>query len=175
MPFALPPLAHVGIVVADLERAAADYERRWGATTENVTDMALDDARLHGTPAATSARYGFISTGASQIELIQPIGVFGIPSPYAEFLESNGGDGVHHLAYIVDGIDTFLEHLRKVGETVNVTFTTSFTFPELASGRFADLDGLMHGPAIELIEIAPVSSQLSSATPRHEEEKNHVH
>lgn len=159
MSFALPPLHHVGIVVADLERAAADYERRWGVTTEHVQNVLLDDAQLHGAPAVTSARYGFISTGASQIELIQPIGVFGIPSPYAEFLESYGGDGVHHLAYIVDGIDTFLEHLRKVGETVNVTFTTSFTFPELASGRFAYLDGLMHGPAIELIEMSAVPSQ----------------
>ena len=73
MPFALPPLAHVGIVVADLERAAADYERRWGVTTEQVQDLALDDARLHGKQAGASARYGFISTGASQIELIQPL------------------------------------------------------------------------------------------------------
>ena len=172
MPFALPPLAHVGIVVADLERAAADYERRWGATTENVTDMALDDARLHGTPAATSARYGFISTGASQIELIQPLGD---PSPYTEFLKTNGGDGVHHLAYIVDDIDPFLEHLREAGETVDVGFTTSFTFPGLGSGRFTYIDGLMHGPAIELIEIAPVSSQSSFATSQDEQEKNHVH
>ena len=67
MPFTLPPLAHVGIVVADLERAAADYERHWGVTTEQVQDLALDDARLHGKQAPTSARYGLISTGASQI------------------------------------------------------------------------------------------------------------
>ena len=159
MSFTLPPLHHVGIVVADLERAAADYERRWDVTTEDVQNVLLDDAQLHGAPAVTSARYGFSSTGTPQIELIQPIGVFGIPSPYAEFLESHGGDGVDHLAYIVDGIDTFLEHLRKVGETVNVTFTASFTFPELARCRFTYLDGLMHGPAIELIEMSAVPSQ----------------
>jgi catechol 2,3-dioxygenase-like lactoylglutathione lyase family enzyme len=155
MSFALPPLAHVGIVVADLERAAADYERRWGVTTEQVQDLALDDARLHGKQAGTSARYGFISTGASQIELIQPLAA---PSPYTEFLEVNGGDGVHHLAYIVDGIDPFLEHLREAGETVDIGFTTSFTFPGLGGGRFAYLDGLMHGPVIELIEMTAVSS-----------------
>ena len=155
MPFALPPLAHVGIVVADLERAAADYERRWGVTTEQVQDLALDDARLHGKPAGTSARYGFISTGASQIELIQPLTA---PSPYAEFLKANGGDGVHHLAYIVDGIDPFLEHLREVGETVDVDFTTSFTYPGIGSGRFVYIDGLMHGPLIELIEMTAVFS-----------------
>jgi methylmalonyl-CoA/ethylmalonyl-CoA epimerase len=150
MPFALPPLAHVGIVVADLERAAADYERRWGVTTEPVQDMDLADARLHGQQARTSARYGFISTGASQIELIQPLAA---PSPYTEFLEANGGDGVHHLAYIVDGIDPFLEHLQEVGETVEVGFTTSFTFPGLGSGRFTYIDGVMHGPVVELIEL----------------------
>ena len=160
MPFALPPLHHVGIVVADLQRAAADYERRWGVTTEHVQNVLLDDAQLHGAPAVTSARYGFISTGASQIELIEPIGVMDNPSPYAEFLEANGGDGVHHLAYIVDDIDLFLEHLREAGETVDVGFTTSFTFPGLGSGRFVYIDGLMHGPAIELIEVetTPVMS-----------------
>ena len=155
MPFTLPPLAHVGIVVADLERAAADYERRWGVTTEQVQDLALDDARLHGKQAGTSARYGFISTGASQIELIQPLSA---PSPYTEFLTANGGDGVHHLAYIVDGIDPFLEHLREVGETVDVGFTTSFTYPGIGSGRFVYIDGIMHGPVIELIEMTAVSS-----------------
>jgi catechol 2,3-dioxygenase-like lactoylglutathione lyase family enzyme len=155
MPYALPPLAQVGIVVADLQRAAADYERRWGVTTEQVQDMALDDARLHGEQAATSARYGFISTGASQIELIQPLGA---PSPYTEFLEANGGDGIHHLAYIVDGIDPFLEHLREAGEHVDVDFTTSFTFPGLGSGRFVYVDGLMHGPVTELTEITAVPS-----------------
>jgi catechol 2,3-dioxygenase-like lactoylglutathione lyase family enzyme len=155
MPFTLPPLAHVGIVVADLERAAADYERLWGVTTEQVQDVALDDARLHGKQAPTSARYGLISTGASQIELIQPLGG---PSPYTEFLETNGGDGVHHLAYVVDGIDPVLKHLREVGETVDVGFTTSFTFPGIGSGRFVYLDGLMHGPVIELIELTAVPS-----------------
>ena len=155
MPVTLPPLAHVGIVVADLERAAADYERRWGVTTDQVVDMALDDARLRGTPAPTAARYTFISTGASQIELIQPLGA---PSPYTEFLEANGGDGVHHLAYVVDDIDPFLEYLREAGDPVDVGFTTSFTFPGLGSGRFVYIDGLTHGSVTELIELTPVAS-----------------
>jgi catechol 2,3-dioxygenase-like lactoylglutathione lyase family enzyme len=148
-------LAHVGIVVADFERAAADYERRWNVTTEPVQDMAFADALLHGEPARTSARYGFINTGASLLELIQPLEE---PSPYAEFLEANGGDGVHHLAYFVDDVDPFLEQLREVGETVDVAFTTSFTFPGLGSGRFTYVDGLMHGPVTELIEITSESA-----------------
>ena len=152
MSLVLPPLAHVGIVVEDLERAAADYGRRWGVNIEPVVDMALDDALLRGEAASTSARYGFISTGASQIELIQPLGA---PSPYLEFLEANGGGGVHHLAYMVDRIDPFLDQLRDAGEEVNVGFSSSFTFPGLGSGRFVYLDGLMHVPAIELIEMVP--------------------
>jgi methylmalonyl-CoA/ethylmalonyl-CoA epimerase len=116
--------------------------------------MDLTDARLRGTPAATSARYGFISTGASQIELIQPLAT---PSPYTEFLEANG-DGVHHIAYVVDDIDPYLEHLREAGETVDLGFTTSFTFPGLGSGRFVYIDGLMHGPVTELIELTAVAT-----------------
>ena len=155
MSIVLPPLAHVGIVVSDLERAAADYERRWGVKTEPVADMSLNDARLRGKPARTSARYGFIDTGASQIELIQPLEA---PSPYTEFLEANGGDGVHHLAYIVDDIAAFLEPLQEFGEPVDVEFTTSFAFPGIGSGRFTYINGLMHGPVLELIELTEAAS-----------------
>jgi hypothetical protein len=35
---------------------------------------------------------------------------------------------------------------------------TSFTFPGIGSGRFVYIDGIMHGPVIELIEMTAVSS-----------------
>ncbi|MFD8337957.1 VOC family protein [Streptomyces solisilvae] len=49
-----------------------------------------------------------MKTGASEIELIQPLK--GRP-PYTEFLDLHG-EGVHHLAYVVEGIDQYLESLR---------------------------------------------------------------
>ncbi|WP_448332505.1 VOC family protein [Streptomyces sp. DSM 41534] len=46
-----------------------------------------------------------MKTGASEIELIQPLK--GRP-PYTEFLDLHG-EGVHHLAYVVKSIDQYLE------------------------------------------------------------------
>ncbi|MFD8280668.1 VOC family protein [Streptomyces solisilvae] len=64
--------------------------------------------RVGGREVGSSARHGFIKTGASEIELIQPLK--GRP-PYTEFLDLHG-EGVHHLAYVVEGIDQYLESLR---------------------------------------------------------------
>ncbi|MFI7324991.1 VOC family protein [Streptomyces rubiginosohelvolus] len=148
MPLALPPLFHVGIVVSDLDNALADYERRWGVKADRLTDLDFHDALLHGEPVSSSARYGFINTGASQIELIQPLSG---RSPYTEFLQSNG-EGVHHLAYVVDSVDEHLSTLREVGENVRVIFDATAA----GQARFVYLDGLAHGPIIELIEMTRV-------------------
>jgi hypothetical protein len=140
----LPPLFHVGIVVADFERAVADYERRWAVKAERIMDLDFAAARLHGQEVSCSARFGFLSTGASEIELIQPLTG---SSPYTEFLEANG-EGVHHLAYVVEGIDQRLKGLREAGEDPRVVFDAAIG----RQARFVYLDGLAHGPAIELIE-----------------------
>ncbi|WNE99452.1 VOC family protein [Streptomyces luomodiensis] len=142
----LPPLFHVGIVVADLDRAAADYERRWAVKTERIMDLSFPDARFHGQEVSCSARYGFISTGASEIELIQPLTG---RSPYTEFLEANG-EGVHHLAYAVESIDRHLAALREAGEDPTIAFDGVIA----DRARFVYLDGLAHGPVVELIERA---------------------
>ncbi|MEU9879018.1 VOC family protein [Streptomyces phaeochromogenes] len=144
MPISLPPLFHVGIVVEDFDRAVADYEKRWGANTEQTTDLKFSTAELHGEKVGFSARYGFIRTGSSEIELIQPLDG---RSPYTEFLDLHG-EGVHHLAYVVGSIDQCLESLRATGEAGRVTFEATIA----GQTRFVYLDGLAHGPAIELIE-----------------------
>ncbi|MBQ0852498.1 VOC family protein [Streptomyces sp. NPDC057621] len=144
MSVSLPPLLHVGIVVADLDRAAADYERRWSVAVERVMDLHFPTARFHGHEVSCSARYGFLSTGASEIELIQPLSG---RSPYTEFLETNG-EGVHHLAYVVGSIDQHLDALRETGEEPRVSFDAAIA----DQTRFVYLDGLAHGPVVELIE-----------------------
>jgi methylmalonyl-CoA/ethylmalonyl-CoA epimerase len=142
MSITLPALHHVGIVVADVEAAALDHERRWGVTAGPIVDLSFSQALLSGVPTDVSARYRFIDTGASQIELIEPTSQ---PSPYDELLSVGG---VHHLAYFVDRIDVYLDHLRGLGEEVEVAFDAS-----VADGtRFVYLKGLAHEPAVELIE-----------------------
>nr|WP_238356520.1 VOC family protein [Kribbella italica] len=141
----MPALHHVGLVVEDITAAAADYERRWNVTAGPVHDLTFPQAHVHGERLDLSARYSFIDTGASQIELIQPVSE---ASPYTEFLEANGGDGVHHLAYFVDTIDDYLDQLRAAGEPVDLVLDAVVP----GGGRFVYLDGLAHGPVVELIE-----------------------
>ncbi|MFE3496443.1 VOC family protein [Streptomyces sp. NPDC059169] len=145
MPIGLPPLLHVDIIVEDSDRAVADYENRWQVEAEQITDLEFSTAEFHGKEVSASARYGFIRTGASEIELIQPLNG---RSPYTEFLELHG-EGVHHLAYVVASIDQYLESLRRAGEAVRITFDAWVA----GQTRFVYLDDLAHGPAIELIEM----------------------
>ncbi|MFG2526050.1 VOC family protein [Streptomyces sp. NPDC048527] len=115
-----------------------------GANTEQTTDLKFSTAELHGKKVGFSARYGFIRTGSSEIELIQPLDG---RSPYTEFLDLHG-EGVHHLAYVVGSIDQCLESRRATGEAGRVTFEATIA----GQTRFVYLDDLAHGPAIELIE-----------------------
>jgi methylmalonyl-CoA/ethylmalonyl-CoA epimerase len=146
----LPPLHHVGIVVADMKTASADFERRFGAPTVNLHETTWENAIMGGETVTFSANYGFIRTGASQIELIQPVAG---RSPYTEFLDAHG-EGVHHLAYMVDAIDPFLSDLLGKSDGLGVQLDARIP----PSGRFVYLEGAMHGPVVELIEMPAASN-----------------
>lgn len=139
----LPPLLHVGIVVLDLDAASRDFQRRWGTRLTDVADVALCDARYHDRPALITFRRGLISSGASQIELVQPTS----ESPFRDFIRERKGDGVHHLAYQVDDIDSYLERLAPT----STELVLDARLPEDA-GRVVYIDGFAHGPTIELIQ-----------------------
>jgi methylmalonyl-CoA/ethylmalonyl-CoA epimerase len=144
----LPGLHHVGIVVADLEAAAQDYRRRWGLATEEVAEMTFAGALYEGARIALNATYGFVRSGASEVELIEPGSG---PSPYADFLDDNGGDGIHHLAYMVDRIEPYLAQLADAGASPEIILDASLS-PD--GGRFVYVDGAAHGPVVELIELS---------------------
>jgi len=141
----LPALYHVGVVVRDMAAASADYTAQWGATTERIFELDCVDATFRGRPTRVRARYGFIGTGASEIELIEPLD--NGPNPYTEFLAEHG-EGVHHLAYIVDSIDAHLERL-PVDDRIQVVLDAALPM----GGRFLYVEGAAHGPVIELIEL----------------------
>jgi catechol 2,3-dioxygenase-like lactoylglutathione lyase family enzyme len=142
---ALPPLLHAGLVVADMAAASADFERRWGVATTAVAEMTFVDAAYRGEPTTFTARYGFIRTGASEVELIEPIDG---RSPYGDIRETHG-EGIHHLAYMVDAIDPYLGRLAVDGPLL-----LDAAIPP--DGRFVYVDGAAHGTVIELIEFGPL-------------------
>lgn len=115
-----PPWHRLPSLIAPLEIMARSPVRQPDPSKGDghVPHSSSTVPRRHRRRGPRPARYGFISIGASEIELIQPLTG---RSPYTEFLEANG-EGVHHLAYAVESIEQYLAALRQAGEDPSVVF-----------------------------------------------------
>jgi methylmalonyl-CoA/ethylmalonyl-CoA epimerase len=91
---------HIGIAVNNLNEALAVYERALGLKHERVT--VIDSQRV---------KVAFLQVGDSRIELLEPLSK---ESTLAGFLEKRG-EGIHHIALRVDGIDDMLKKLQNQG------------------------------------------------------------
>jgi methylmalonyl-CoA/ethylmalonyl-CoA epimerase len=142
----LPPLFHVGIVVADMESAEQRFGRAHGVTAERRMDVEVKDAQFRGRRADFSATYVFLPLGNTELELIQPLEG---DSPYSEFL-SEHGEGVHHLAFVVESIDDQLARLRTEAPDCSVTLDASVPVPRV---RFVYVEGTSNGATLEFVEM----------------------
>lgn len=87
----LTKINHVGIAVKSLEEAIPFYRDQLKmkfAGTEEVAEQKV--------------RVAMFEVGESKIELLEPTSE---DSPIAKFLEKNGNNGVHHLAYEVENCE----------------------------------------------------------------------
>jgi methylmalonyl-CoA/ethylmalonyl-CoA epimerase len=92
---------HVGVAVKSLDDAVRLYRDVLGFRLEGV--QALPDRKV---------KTAFFSSGGeTRIELLEPLG---IDSPVAKFLEKRG-EGIHHIAVKIRGIEAALEKLRDSG------------------------------------------------------------
>lgn len=93
----LTQIDHVALAVADLEAAIDHYQRVWGLTLahrEVVADQGVEEAMF--------------ALGGSYLQLVAPLSA---DTPVGRFLERRG-EGLHHIAYRVDELETALESLR---------------------------------------------------------------
>lgn len=100
MTIRLTDIDHVGIAVADLEAAVAEYRRLLGVEPvhrERVEDQGVEEV--------------LFAVGSSYIQLL---GALGPDTPLGRALASRG-PGVHHVAYRVDDAAAALAHLRAGG------------------------------------------------------------
>ena len=97
-------LNHIAIVVADLEKATAQWRDVLGADVS--APQALPE---HGVTVV------FITTGNSKVELLEPLGE---DSPIAKFLDRSPDGGMHHLCFEVDDILAARDQLIKEGARV---------------------------------------------------------
>lgn len=103
---------HVGIVVADLDRAIVDYADMLHLTFPQPRTTAVEQAH-EGTVAQHEVRAVFSMEGPPYVELIEnAVGVLGARH-----------NGLHHFGYACDDVDEALRELREAGRTIEATLS----------------------------------------------------
>jgi catechol 2,3-dioxygenase-like lactoylglutathione lyase family enzyme len=96
-------MAHVAIVVRDIEAATEAYAALFGMDPPGIRLGKSPDYMGH--PTEGKAKMAFIKLDNISLEFFQPVGG---PSAWQDFLESRG-EGVHHFGFWVEGLD---DHVR---------------------------------------------------------------
>lgn len=100
-------IEHLGIAVTDLDASIALFETLLGTACYKIERV---ESELVNT--------AFFMVGESKIELLQATNP---ESAIGKFLEKRG-QGIHHIAFEVDDIDTELERLKSEGfELIHAT------------------------------------------------------
>ena len=118
---ALSNIHHVGAIVRDADKTAAYYESLGMGPFEPL-NVEGEDERIRGKlilDLKLKIKMGYI--GPVRVELIEPVA--GSESIWKEVLESKG-EGIHHLAFVVDDIEKAKAELVKRG--LSLIFTAKF-------------------------------------------------
>ena len=138
-------ICQIGLVVRDIERSAKAYADVFGMEMPKiiVTDPEeLAHTKFRGASTHARAKLAFFKMGQLSLELIEPVGE---PSTWKEFLDAHG-EGVHHIAFQVEGMDQVLEFLE--GKGISVVQRGDYT-----GGRYSYVGSApVLGVIIELLE-----------------------
>jgi catechol 2,3-dioxygenase-like lactoylglutathione lyase family enzyme len=125
----------IAFVVNDIDQAISSFSKLLGISQpEWFLTGAHDRSRVFykGEPSDTQSKLVFIDTPSVQIELME---VNDEPSTMKDYLNANG-EGIHHLALVVDKIAPCLEPLAKS----SYPLLQSGEFTSVNKGRYAYLD-----------------------------------
>ncbi|MDQ4044789.1 MAG: methylmalonyl-CoA epimerase [Chloroflexota bacterium] len=125
-------LHHVGVVVDDLEAAAAQY-----------TALGFVDGERFSVPEQAIEAIVYVAGEGNYVELISPTDPEG---PIARFMGKRG-EGMHHVAYLVDDIEATLARLHDAGIRLidesprkgTHGWTIAFVHPESTHGVLTEL------------------------------------
>jgi methylmalonyl-CoA/ethylmalonyl-CoA epimerase len=93
-------IEHIGIAVKSLDEAIPFYEKMLG--TECYAIEEVKDQKV---------RTAFLKIGQTKIELLESTDTEG---PIGKFIEKRG-EGIHHIAYAVENIESHLEEAEDAG------------------------------------------------------------
>jgi methylmalonyl-CoA/ethylmalonyl-CoA epimerase len=96
----LTHIEHIGIAVNSLDDSIPFYEKVLGLSCYNIEEV--PDQKV---------RTAFFMIGQTKIELLESTDPDG---PIGKFIEKRG-EGIHHIAYAVDGIDERLSEAEAEG------------------------------------------------------------
>jgi len=91
---------HIGMAVKSLDASVPFYRDVMGMVFEGAEEVAEQKVKV-----------AFLAVGESRIELLEPTAP---DSPVARFLEKNG-EGIHHVAYEVEDVETTLAQFKAKG------------------------------------------------------------
>jgi len=102
---------HIGMKVHDIERATRCYAEAFGVVWEPVREYQLSHITLEGdaAPSRTLVTHGHTSQGF-EIEMVQ-----GLEGTTADDLVLDGREGVSHIAFTVDNLDTAIADATERG------------------------------------------------------------
>jgi methylmalonyl-CoA/ethylmalonyl-CoA epimerase len=127
---------HIGIAVNSLAEAVKVYEDALGLTVAGYDEV--DDQGV---------RIAMLAIGESRIELLEPTAA---DSPIQKFM-SRRGEGIHHIAVVVDDIEATLERLKTSGARL----IDSIPRKGAHNSRIAFIHpASTHGVLLELVEHA---------------------
>jgi methylmalonyl-CoA/ethylmalonyl-CoA epimerase len=93
-------IEHIGIAVKSLSDAIPYYEQLLGTPCYSIEEV--KDQRV---------KTAFFKIGQTKIELLESTDPEG---PVGKFIEKKG-EGIHHIAFAVNGLETALDEVRAAG------------------------------------------------------------
>lgn len=138
-------VCQVAVVVEDVEKVSEAWAKLLGV---EVPDWSMTDPaeKSHieygGETTEARAKLAFFDLGQVRLEIIEPLGR---PSTWGEFLDDHG-QGLHHIAFFVEGMDEVLEELEEQG-------LAPVQRGDYTGGCYAYVDGISQlGCILELLE-----------------------
>lgn len=96
----LKKVDHIGIAVKNLDETIPYYTETLGLSVLKIEEVASE-----------SVRVAFIDAGNVKLELLEPMST---QSAIHAFIEKKG-EGIHHIAFGVEGIEERMKELREKG------------------------------------------------------------
>ena len=96
-------IEHIGIAVKDIEKSNTLFASLFGEEHYKTEDVLSEGVKT-----------SFFQVGPNKIELLEASNP---DSPIAKFIEKKG-EGIHHIAFAVDNIESEIERLKNKGFTI---------------------------------------------------------